>query len=171
MNTNLQALLDRVYAKCIPNGECMDWTGAVQSKCNSPSIRRAEGGHSVSLRRYLLEVAQGKKPYGARVVTYLCGNPKCVRLEHIGEITRNTLQARNYAQFNAVQRLLKATRVSVKARARAKLTAEIVQAIRASDEPQHVIAARYGIVQSTVSQIKRGVTWQDYSNPFLRLAA
>lgn len=168
MKTTLKELLDRVYEKCVPNGECMDWTGAVQSKCLSPSIRRAEGGHSVSLRRYMLEVAQGKKPYHNRVVSYNCGNPKCVRLEHIGEITRSTLQERNDAKFNAMQRLRKATRISTKARSRAKLTPEIVQEIKASSEPQRVIAAKYGIVQSTVSQIKRGVTWQDYSNPFWR---
>lgn len=167
----IEALLERVYEKCIPDGECMNWTGAVQSKCNSPSIRRADGGHSVSLRRYMLEVAQGKKPYGNRVVSYNCGNSRCVRLEHIGEITRNTLQERNDAQFNSLQRLRKATRISAKARSRAKLTPEIVQEIKASSEPQRVIAAKYGIVQSTVSQIKRGVTWQDYTNPFLRLAA
>jgi DNA-directed RNA polymerase specialized sigma subunit len=119
----------------------------------------------------MVEIAQGKKPYGNRVVSYNCGNSKCVRLEHIGEITRKTLQERNYAQFNAMQRLLKATRVSIKARARAKLTPEIVQEIKASNESQRVIAAKYGIVQSTVSQIKRGVTWQDYNNPFWRLAA
>jgi predicted XRE-type DNA-binding protein len=171
MKTQLQELLDRVYEKCIPNGECMDWTGATQSKCMSPSIRKADGGYSVSLRRYMVEIAQGKKPFASRVVTYNCGNSKCVRLEHIGEVTRGTLQERSNSKFNAMQRLLKATRISVKARARAKLTLEIVQEIKASNDSQRVIAAKYGVVQSTVSQIKRGITWQDYSNPFLRLAA
>jgi DNA-binding transcriptional regulator YiaG len=119
----------------------------------------------------MVEVSQGKQPNRKRVISYLCGNSQCVRLEHIGEITRSTLQTRNYTQFNAMQRLLKASRVSAKARTRAKLTPEIAQEIRESNESQRVIARKYGIGQSTVSQIKRGITWQDYTNPFWRLAA
>jgi predicted XRE-type DNA-binding protein len=119
----------------------------------------------------MLEVASGKKLSATRVATYMCGNPKCVKLEHLGEITRKTLQERNISLMDAGQRLIKAKRVSVKARTRAKLTVEIAREIVASNEPQRAIARKYGIGQSTVSQIKRGATWQDYTNPFLRLAA
>lgn len=168
---NIEGLLERVYEKCIPDGGCMNWTGATQSVCKSPIMRKLEeGGRAVSLRRYMLEIAQGKKVYAARVATYMCGNPKCVKLEHLGEITRKTLQERNISLMNAGQRLIKAKRVSDKARKRAKLTPELAREIAALNEPQRVIAQKYGIGQSTVSQIKRGATWQDYTNPFLRLA-
>ena len=45
-----------------------------------------------------------------------------------------------------------------------KLTSDDVSAIRsacASGEYQHEIAKRYGIIQSTVSKIKRGAIWSD----------
>ncbi len=105
------------------------------------------------------------------VATYICGNSKCVRLEHLGAITRSALQQRNDARMNAVQQFLKSHRIAVKARARAKLNPEIVQQIREADGFQRAIAKRFGISQTTVGSIKRGDTWVDHTNPFLRLAA
>lgn len=168
----IEELLERVYANCIPDEAtgCMAWTGAVRWTCNNPSIRR-EGGNSVSLRRYMLEVANEKKPCPKRVATYICGNPKCVKLEHIAAVTRTVLQTRVNSEMNAFQKLRKAKRSSAKRRLCAKLTPEIVKAIKESNEPQKLVAQRYGVVQSTISQIKRGVTWKDYDNPFTRLAA
>lgn len=167
----IEKLLERVYANCIPDAMgCMIWTGAVRWACHNPSIRK-EGGNSVSLRRYMLEVANGKKPSHKLVATYTCGNKKCVKLEHTAAVTRTVLQTRVNSEMNAIEKLRKAKRSSVKRRIYAKLTPEIVQAIKESSEPQKLVAKRYGVVQSTISQIKRGVTWKDYDNPFTRLAA
>ena len=164
----MKTLLDRVYERCVPDGDCMNWAGAVQSACHSPVMRN--GGQAISLRRMLVE-SKINRPLGPMVATYICGNSKCVRLEHLGAITRSALQQRNDAGMNAVQQSLKSHRIAVKARARAKLNPEIVQQIREADGFQRAIAKRFGISQTTVGSIKRGDTWVDHTNPFLRLAA
>ena len=42
----------------------------------------------------------------------------------------------------------------------AKLTTDNVRAILASNDYQHVIAARYGVSQSTISHIKTRKVWK-----------
>ena len=146
----------------------MNWAGAVQSVCRSPVIRN--GGQAISLRRIMVE-AKLNRPLGKLVATYICGNSECVRLEHLGAITRSALQKRNEAAMNAIQHARKSHRIAMKARARSKLNPAIVQQIRDADEPQREIARRYGVSQATVGSIRRGMTWRDLTNPFARLAA
>ena len=168
----IDELLKRVYAKCIEDGDCMNWTGAVQSKCRSPCMRpMGSKSHCVSLRRMMIEVATGKQPDKSKVATYMCGNSRCVRLEHLRLITRKTLQERNDSRLNLMQRLRKSQRISEKARARAKLTLELAQEIVAAEGSQRELALKYGVSQSTVGTIRRGETWRDLTNPFARLAA
>ncbi len=172
ISTVLAALLVRVYAKCVEEGECMNWHGAVQSKCKSPCMRPiGPTSHCSSLRRMMLETASGKKMDRTRLATYMCGNDKCVRLEHLGTVTRKKLQERNAANLNAAQRLNKSLRISKKARARAKLTLELAKEIANAEGSQRELARRYGVSQSTVGTIRRGETWRDLTNPFARLAA
>lgn len=47
------------------------------------------------------------------------------------------------------------------ARARAKVTPEIALAMRTSDETLRVLAARYGVCESTVSAVRRGTRCPD----------
>ena len=171
---SLEVLLKRVYDKCVEDGECMNWQGAVQSKRRTPAMRRmgAVGhGHCVSLRRMMLELASGKKLGPSRCATYMCGNINCVRLEHLGAVTRKTIQERNEARFDAVQRMTKAKRITEKARARAKLTLELAQEIAVAEGSQRALAAKYKVSQSTIGMIRRGEAWRDLTNPFASLAA
>lgn len=168
----IDELLKRVYSKCVEDGECMNWQGAVQSKCKSPCMRPiGTNGHCMSLRRMMLEAAADRKLDHNKLATYMCGNSRCVRLEHLGMVTRKTLQERSDANFNAMQRLNKSRRISEKARARAKLTMELAQEIAVAEGSQRALARKYGISQSTVGTIRRGETWRDLTNPFARLAA
>lgn len=167
----IDALLEKVYAKCVPDEHgCMNWRGAVQSACKSPTMRK-NAAHGVSLRRWMLEEASGRALPASRVATYLCGNDRCVRLEHLGDISRKALQQRNDSLFDAAARIQKSRRIAIKARERSKLSPELAREIRNAEESQRAIAKRYGISQATVGSIRRGLTWRDTSNPFLRLAA
>lgn len=167
----IEFLLKRVYDRCIEDEHgCMNWQGAVQSACKSPIMRRGHA-HGSSLRRWLLEAVSGKKLPRSKMATYTCGNVKCVKLEHLAAVTRADIQRRNDAQFDAAARIQKSHRIVVKARARAKLSVEIAREIRAAEGPQREIASRFGVSQTTVGLIRRGVTWRDLSNPFARLAA
>lgn len=172
--TPLEILLERVYGRCVHDAEtdCMNWTGAVQPKSKSPTIRRADGGQGASLRRMLLEVAKGRPAPPKMVATYMCGNRACVRLEHQGLISRAELQKRNDSQFDAAARLRKSYRISVKVRlAKAKLTLDLAREIREADGTYFEISKKYGVSMHTVGSIKRGLTWRDLDNPFTRLAA
>ena len=165
-------LLEKIYARCIPDGECLNWTGAVQLRSKSPTIRRPDGGQGASLRRMLLETAKGQCAPREMVATYMCGNRACVRLEHQGLISRADLQKRNDAQFDAATRLLKSHRISVKVRlAKAKLTLELAREIRGAGGTYSEISNKYGVSMHTVGSIKRGLTWRELDNPFARLAA
>lgn len=168
---SLSDLLKRVYDKCVEDGECMNWQGAVQSKCRTPAMRRFGTGSCVSLRRMMLETDSGKKISPSRFATYMCGNINCVRLEHLGVVTRKVIQERNEAGFDAVQRMTKAKKITEKARARAKLTLKLAQEIASAEGTQRELAKRYGVCQSTVGMIRRGETWRDLTNPFASLAA
>ena len=162
-------MLDKVYAKCIPDDNgCMNWTGATQSAGRSPVVRR--GGVAISLRREMLEMSFGRS-LGTLVATYKCGNRECVRLEHLTAISKSKLQMRNHAAMDAGQQARKSHRIGVKARARAKLSPEIAQEIRAAEGSQRAIAKQFSISQATVSSIRRGAMWRDLSDPFARMAA
>lgn len=172
--TPLEILLERVYSRCVPDSEtdCMNWTGAVQPKSKSPTIRRPNGGQGASLRRMLLEVSRGRPAPPKMVATYMCGNRACVRLEHQGLITRAELQKRNDSKFDAATRLRKSYRISVKVRlTKAKLTLELAREIRYAAGTYSEISKKYCVSMHTVGSIKRGLTWRDLDNPFARLAA
>lgn len=167
----IEELLKRVYDRCIEDEYgCMNWQGAVQSACKSPVMRKGNA-HGTSLRRWMLEDAQGRKLPPGKMATYTCGNMKCVRLEHLAAMTRAEIQRRNDAKFDAADRIQKSHRIMVKARTRSKLNEQIAREIREADGPQRLIAKRFGVSQTTVGSVKRGDTWRDLSNPFWRLAA
>lgn len=168
----IDELLERVYDRCVEDEHgCMNWAGAVQSACKSPVIRRGDASHSSSLRRWMLEEATGKTMPSNKVATYKCGNPRCVKLEHLVIVTRSHIQRRNSAQFDAAAKLRKSHRIIVKARANAKLSMEVVRDIRSAEGSQREIARRFGVCQTTVGAIQRGETWRDLSDPFARMAA
>lgn len=167
----IKTLLEKVYGRCIPDEHgCMNWVGAVQSACKSPIMRKGTA-HGMSLRRWMLEESLGRKLQGSNVASYTCGNVRCVRLEHLAEITRKELQQRNNSMMDAASQLRKSYRIVLKARRRSKLSAELARQIEMADGSQREIARRFGVSQTTVGSIKRGMTWRDMSNPFLRLAA
>jgi hypothetical protein len=53
--------------------------------------------------------------------------------------------------------------------ARRKLDIEKVRAIRASTEPEAVLAERYGVSKPTIGQIRRNETWREAGGMFTAL--
>lgn len=159
----IEDLLLRVYEKCIPGeGGCMNWTGGVQSKAKNPAMRK-DKPHCTSIRRWMLEEQKGKAIARNRVATYVCGNPRCVKLEHLIEMSRRELQLRTDSQLDAAQRLQKGKRVSNEKRKNSKLTPEMAKEIAESTGPQRAVGRQYGVSQSTVARIRRGVVWKPYN--------
>lgn len=162
----MEELIKRILSHVEEVGECWEWVGAVQSSAPTPMMRWA--GSTKPVRRIIAQ-AQGKQVHG-RLATCKCRNELCVNPEHVVVVTRQRLQEliakeRNYQATN----FLRIKKLSDNARLHAKLTVEIAQEIRDADGTQRQIAARFGVTQATVSRIRRGETWRDYSNPFSAL--
>ena len=158
-------LLERVKNKVVEVGDCWEWQGAMQTTSPVPTMNFE--GKVKPVRRHLAE-AMGL-PVQGKLATYRCGNPLCVHPDHLMVITRKKLQQRIAKEFKHHTNPLRLKKLSDKARARSKLNMELAQAIRDAEGTQRDIAARFGITQATVSVIKRGVTWRDYTNPFTQL--
>lgn len=88
---------------------------------------------------------------GDEEVCHTCDNPTCVNPEHLWCGT--TLD--NARDRNRKERQAKGEKIG-----RSKLTKAMVKEILASDETQKILAERYGIRQTNVSMIKRGMTWK-----------
>ena len=104
------------------------------------------------VHRLVCEAFHGPAPTPHHQAAHLDGNPKNNHAENLAWVTKEENEAHKVAH---------GTRAFGARHGNAKLTAADVRAIRASYETQAVIAARYGLSQSYVSQIRRKVWWAD----------
>jgi hypothetical protein len=158
-------LLDRIRDRVIEVGDCWEWQGSLQTNSPVPTMNYA--GKVKPVRRHLAE-EMGLKLDG-KLATYKCGNQLCVHPDHIAVITRKRLQQRIAKEQKHQLNPLRRKQLSDIARKNGKLTLEQAHAIRDAEGPQREIAKRFGVTQATVSVIKRGVSWRDYTNPFIQL--
>jgi hypothetical protein len=98
---------------------------------------RTVGGRFALAHRVAYEQHNGPIPDGMEV-GHLCGNPACVRPDHLEAVSH----AENVRRGRAT-----------------KLASADVIEIRRSPEKQQVLADRYGIGQSQVSRIQSGASW------------
>ena len=85
------------------------------------------------------------------MVLHTCDNPKCVRPDHL--FLGNALH-------NTHDMIKKDRMLHGELAPWAKLTAEQVRSIRKDSRKQDDIAAEYGVIQQTISLIKRGKNWK-----------
>ena len=156
MNTEL---LKKIESRCVEVGDCLEWQGHI-SATGSPRIYH--DSRMQSARKLMLQ-AHGKPsevPLKHKLVC-TCENHRCVNADHIAivplaKFVRERLVANTNHQIRAAK-IAKARRQS------AKLTADDVAAIRASDEADHILAERYGVSRSHVSGIQARTKWRDHS--------
>ncbi len=159
-------LLEYLRARTEEVGECWEWTGAMQNATSTPVMRYQ--GAAQPVRRVI--AAELGMPAKGRMATVRCCNSLCVNPEHVVLLTRKQLQQRTARLTQPQTNELRSRKMAQAARRNGKLTEAQVAEIRALDGlTQRQIAARYGIAQATVSAIRRGVKWKDYSNPWLQL--
>ena len=152
-------LLKKIESRCEEVGDCLEWQGYI-SAGGSPRIYH--DGKMQSVRKLMLQ-AHGKPsgvPLKHKLMT-TCENPRCVHPSHLviapmAKFVRVRLVANTNHQIRAAK-IAKARRKS------AKLTADDVAAIRASDEADHILAERYGVSRSHVSGIQARTRWRDHS--------
>ena len=164
----MNELIARIYKHVEEEGECWNWTGALQT-CGTTPVMRWQGKVQ-SVRRAILLEHGPNQPH--LLATYSCGNPMCVHPEHTMWAIRRTVQRRTTAEQGHQNNLVRCKKLADKARAKGKLTLELATAVREAEGVQHEIAARFGISQATVSAIKTGKTWRTYgASPFAGLGA
>lgn len=104
-----------------------------------------------------------------KVATNKCGNWLCVNPAHILVVSRAALQKRIAKTVNYNTNPLRQKKISDLKRQQSRLNMEIVEQIRQANDTQRNLAKTYGVTQATISCIKTGRTWRDYSNPFAAL--
>lgn len=143
-------ITDRLLARGqrAPSG-CLEWTGSRGDRGYGYIGANSTG--EVVVHRVAWAVQNGPIPDGLHVL-HSCDNPPCFDLNHLFLGTN---------EDNVRDRVEKGRSAGApgERNSHAKLTAEQVAAIREDARFQYVVAAEYGVSQSTISAIQRGQTW------------
>ena len=127
--------------------ECWIWTGANNGKGYG---QVTFDGKRQLAHRVIWQVFRGEIPEG-KFVCHTCDTPACVNPDHLflGTNADNIKDSYNKGRSNQ----------QGEHNGNRKLTSEQVSEIRASSESCRVLARRFGIGKSQVSNIKTGVKW------------
>lgn len=132
---------------------CWPWRGRRHRKGYGYFGTRAKA------HRVAYELAFGVALAPSQFVLHRCDNPPCCNPAHLAVGTN----ADNVADRQAKGRQHKGARIGHIPRGeeigRAKLTADDVRAIRASDDGPTALAARYGLNKRTVLRIRKRERW------------
>ena len=160
-------LIEKIQCHVTIEGDCWEWHGCMQG-----SIPMMKHGSKVANVRRLVLIELGT-PMKGYIATYTCGNPACVNPEHTARSTRAQMNRRIMADMNSATNTLRVKRIAdVKRNTQSKLSLDDVRQIRASDDTQRNLAARFGVTQTTVGRIRRGEMWKTFSaSPFSGLFA
>lgn len=142
-------IADRFWKHVAKSDGCWNWVGAHWKKYGC--IRRGSAREGFRLaHRVSYELAHGAIPDGMAVL-HTCDNGSCVRPDHLflGSQTDNVRDMDSKGR-----------------RRNNKLTPDMIRAARArsmAGETQASIARDFGVVQTTISQALRGLTWRHVS--------
>ena len=151
----------KVYlARCEECGDCLLWTGPVNS-VGCPHIG------SRSLRRVVWEMREGPLCDSMAVVN-TCGRPACI--EHLALATKAAVLRAAMDRPDVRARRAAAARARGRAGA-AKLDLQRARSIRASGRSQASLADEHGVSQSLVSRIVNNKAWSEAASPFAGLGA
>lgn len=146
-------LAGRFWAKVERRGsnECWPWMG----RTNEHGYGLIDvGGRPERASRVSYQLHAGV-PLGSAHACHTCDNPICVNPHHIwaGTPADNTADAKTKGRLRYVAH-------DGERNGYAKLTARQVEEIRARDETGLALASRYGVSDSTISNIRRGKSWR-----------
>lgn len=160
----------RLFArfKIAPSG-CWEWMGPVAS--HGYGVMGINGHQTETVHRIAWQVANGPIPDGLWVL-HTCDNRRCFNPLHLylGTVKENARDAVERGRIVAkirdyVTPEVEAYRVSrlpkgkSHHRSSAKLTPDMVKAVKEAVGSQRAIASSFGICQQQVSNIKRGKEW------------
>jgi hypothetical protein len=146
--------VERFHKKYKVNeNECWIWiAGTRKNGKGVPYPRHSVGDKSVGAHRFSYELINGKIPEGM-YVCHKCDTPLCVNPNHLFIGTHND----NMKDMVEKKRSFKGRGENKKGLA--KLTNEQVSKIRQSTLSQTKLGNIYGVSQTTIGRIKRGVSY------------
>lgn len=160
--------LEAIRARCDEVADCWIWRDGTTAD-GYPIFKPTGQRKCVLVRRYVFELAGGKLRPRVPVVAK-CGERKCVNPACAKESTTAKI-AQEAGKRGSYSALSKRAKVAKLKRKTGKLDMEKAAEIRASGETSRALGAKYGVNPTLISRIKRGLQWQDYSNPWQGLAA
>ena len=147
----VQVILDG-YSK--PDGDCLEWNGTLSSRSAAVSLMVHKKRRYYQVRRLMWEMHVGPVPKG-KVISARCGHKMCVKLDHLIPMDKGKICADNLKRTQAQR----ARSLAVVAQKKAKLTWDIVQAIRSSDASGPELAKLHHISKGHVNAIRRMDCW------------
>jgi hypothetical protein len=151
--------IERFWAKTIPLGACIVWTGHVNSvsgygdfMARDPASKRRDGFKTVLVHRYIYQRITGYRLPRNMDVMHSCDTRHCVALHHLshGSRTANMRDAVKKGRMARGEQRSKLTEVQVLE----------IRALCAAGESQVSVAKKFGIHQVTVSKILTGKHWK-----------
>lgn len=133
------------------------WAGAVYSgRMAYGKFWHKDFNESIPAHRAAWLIYRGEIPHGLKVL-HRCDVPGCVNPEHLflGTPRENTLDMIAKGRHMPMVRSRQGTNSNF-----AKLSPELVMAIREATGRQRDIADRFAISQASVSLIKRRINWK-----------
>lgn len=156
----------RIIESTEPDGNCIIWTGAVGN--SGHPIYKPTGRRACALVRREVYRLGGRTLSARKPIDTTCGDKLCVNDAHLAQSTISKI-AKKAAARGAWTGLARSMRIAMAKRGKMKLTEQTAREIRNSTETGPVLAARYGVNRTLVTNIKRGTAWKDYSSPFAGL--
>ena len=164
MNISIQDIKDRTEEV----GECWIWQQGTSNGLPQMKVK----GCACKLVRRIVVAIDGRPAEPGQPVAVTCGEKLCVNPKHLKPSTTRAV-AKAAARKGAWKGQVRCAKIAAAKRAGAnvKLTAEMVQIIRSSDEPGPALAKKLGVDRALIPRVRAGKAWKDYSNPFAGLGA
>lgn len=156
--------LKKIFDRCEEEGDCLLW----QQGVNSHGIPFAQHlGKITNVRRLVLSFAKGVELSGSLVAIVRCGNKRCLNHEHILAMTRGSMVRRlAKAGMLDANSVCDRRRAASRTRPSNKINEQIAEQIRLDGGSQAQRALKFGVSQSLVAKIDRGVCWQPEAQGF-----
>jgi hypothetical protein len=143
---------DTIRAKCIEEGECLLWPGAICG--NKPTAWHA--GKPTNLRHLFWNLTHPTKQLGdGQILRISCRDERC--LAHMVRSTRADLMRQISKKLVGIASV-RAARAAARRR-RSTVTHEIAELIRQDSRPPQQLADQFGLNRRTVQRIRSFETW------------
>lgn len=151
--------LEEFLLELVPNGECLEWPHLCAKKPPQNYGLTAHNKKAVLTHRLVFTLKYGPIPPGM-LVLHSCDNPPCCNLAHLRLGTDRDNADDRIARGRSKGRCQVGER-----NWRARLSEEEAMEILLSTEPRSVLAQRYGVGLTQISNIKCDYGWKHLRRP------